>query len=98
MKLGAAVLLLLALQGCIVVPQTRAVYDPNCQMLTRQITLETTVVGGFQRCVGDGCVAMLVAAGAITATSVVVSGSIAVVGNVVFWFEKQAQCNRAQPS
>ena len=65
-------ILTLALSACVVVPQTREVYDPDCRILTRQMTLETAVVGGFQRCHGDGCLAMLTAAGAITAASAVV--------------------------
>ncbi len=89
-------LALAALSGCVVVPQTREVYDADCRILTRQMTLETAVVGGFQRCHGDGCLAMLTAAGAITAASAVVSGSIALAGNVVYWFERQGRCNRAR--
>jgi hypothetical protein len=37
-------------------------------------------------------VALLVAAGVVAAASAVVSGSIAVVGNVVYWIEQQGQC------
>lgn len=84
-----------ALAACIVVPQTREVYDPACRLLTRQMTLEAAYLGGFQRCSGEGCLALLSAAGAVTAVSAVVSGSIALVGNVVFWFERQGQCQRA---
>jgi truncated hemoglobin YjbI len=72
--------------------------DAQHRILTRQMTLETAVVGGFQRCHGDGCLAMLTAAGAITAASAVVSGSIALAGNVVYWFERQGRCNRAPVS
>jgi len=86
-----------ALAGCIVVPQTREVYDPECRLMTRQMTLEAAYVGGFQRCAGEGCLALLSAAGAVTAVSAVVSGSIALVGNVVYWFERQGQCLRAPP-
>jgi len=93
----AALALALALQGCVVVPQTRQVYDPECRMLTRQMTLETAVIGSFQSCAGDACVAMLAAAGAVTAASAVVSGSIALVGNIVYWFERQGQCQRPAP-
>jgi len=86
-----------ALAGCIVVPQIREVYDPECRLMTRQMTLEAAYVGGFQRCAGEGCLALLSAAGAVTAVSAVVSGSIALVGNVVYWFERQGQCLRAPP-
>jgi hypothetical protein len=82
----------LALQACVVVPQTREVYDPECRTFTRQMTLETAVVGGFHACAGEGCAALLVAAGAVTVASAVVSGSIALVGNVVYWFERQGRC------
>ena len=85
-----------ALQACIVVPQSRDVYDPDCKTATRQVTLETAYIGGFQRCAGDGCVAMLAAAGFVTAASVVVSGSIAVVGNAVYWLERQGRCARVR--
>ena len=84
--------LLLTLSGCIVVPQVREVYDPECRILTRQMTLEAAYLGSFQACAGEGCLAMLTAAGAVTAASAVVSGSIALVGNVVYWFERQGRC------
>ncbi|CAD5372340.1 exported hypothetical protein [Rubrivivax sp. A210] len=89
--LAAAAPALLA--ACVVVPQTRETYDAECRTMKKQMTLETAVVGGFQRCHGDGCLALLTAAGAVTAASAVVSGSIAIVGNVVYWFERQGRCN-----
>lgn len=92
-RLSAGLACAAALSACVVVPQTREVYDPECRTLTRQMTLETAVVGGFRGCAGDGCTALLVAAGAVTAASAVVSGSIALVGNIVYWFERQGRCN-----
>jgi hypothetical protein len=88
---------LAALAGCIVVPQTRETYDPECRVMRREMTLEMTRVGGFQSCSGDTCKALLVTTGAVTAASAVVSGSIALVGNVVYWFEKQGRCANAPP-
>jgi hypothetical protein len=89
LAVGAAATLL---QACIVVPQTRETYDPECRMLTRQVTLEAAVLGGFHSCHGRGCEVLLVSAGLVTAASAVVSGSIAVVGNAVYWFERQGKC------
>jgi hypothetical protein len=80
------------LSACIVVPQTRETYDPECRVLTRQVTLEAAVLGQFHSCQGRGCELVLVSAGVVTAASAVVSGSIALVGNVVYWFEKQGRC------
>ncbi|MDE2369705.1 MAG: hypothetical protein KGN16_12110 [Burkholderiales bacterium] len=82
------------LTGCIVVPQTREVYDPECKVATKEITLQTAVVGQLAGCRGDGCLAILTAAGIVTAASAVVSGSIAIVGNVAYWIERQGRCQR----
>ncbi len=90
----ALLLAALALGSCIVVPVSQTVYDPDCRTATRQVTLEAAYLGGFTRCAGDGCVAMLAAMGVVTAASVVVSGSIAIVGNVVYWLERQGRCQR----
>ncbi len=75
-----------------VVPRTDSVYDAGCQMQRRQMTLEVHQVGAFGGCSNDGCTALLVAAGVVAAASAVVSGSIAVVGNMVYWIERQGQC------
>lgn len=84
----------IVLTACIVVPQTHSVYDPECQIMTRQVTLEAAVVGGFTSCAGEGCAAMLATLGVVTAASVVVSGSIAIVANTVYWLERQGRCVR----
>ena len=95
--LGAAVLAAL-LSACVVVPVERQTYDPDCRIARREITLETAVIGGFGHCQGNDCAALLATMGLVTAASVVVSGSIAVVGNVLYWLEHQGRCagqNRA---
>ena len=58
------------------------------------MVLEMQQIGVFGGCVNDGCVALLVAVGAVAVASAVVSGSIVVAGNVVYWFEKQGQCTK----
>jgi hypothetical protein len=58
------------------------------------MVLELQQIGFFGGCVNEGCIALLVAAGAVTAASAVVSGSIVVAGNTVYWFEKQGQCGK----
>jgi hypothetical protein len=86
------VLLLCVLQGCVVLPRTTNVYDADCRINARQMDLEVTEIGGFASCRNEGCVAILVAAGAVTAATAVVSGSIVIAGNIVYWFEKQGRC------
>lgn len=83
-----------AIAGCVVVPQTQQVYDPACGVATKQITLEVAVLPGFHSCRGDGCVALMVTAGVVTVASAVISGSVAVIGNVLYWAERQTGCPR----
>lgn len=91
----AAFGLVLALQACIYLPRTTNVYDQQCQILARHMTLEVQQVGVFGHCANEGCVAALVGIGAVSAATAVVSGSIVVAGNIVYWFEKQGLCRRA---
>lgn len=95
--LTSALLLVVLLQGCVLVPRTIETYDPDCRMLRRQMTLEMVNIGVYQGCSQDACAAMLAATGLVTAASLVVSGSVAVVGNVVYWFENEKKCVRGAP-
>ena len=82
----------LLLEGCIYVPRTTAVYDQDCQIAAKHMTLEMAQIGQIGHCSGNRCAELLVAAGAVAAASAVVSGSIVVTGNIVYWFEKQGRC------
>jgi len=86
--------LTVALQACVFVPRTTEVYDFDCRVSSRQMELQPVQIGGFGRCRDRECAVILVAAGATAAASAIVSGSIVVVGNVVYWFEKQGRCQR----
>jgi hypothetical protein len=84
---------LLALSGCMVVPRTTATYEPECQVVTKHIELEIAQVGYFAGCRNNAeCSAILATAGFVAVASAVVSGSYAVVGNVVYWLERQGRC------
>ncbi|HEX3141856.1 MAG TPA: hypothetical protein VHQ87_17505 [Rhizobacter sp.] len=80
------------LSACVVVPRTDSVYDDECKLVRRQVVLEVRQIGAFGGCHNDGCVVLLVSYGVVAVASAVVSGSIAVVGNVVYWLERQGQC------
>lgn len=82
----------LLLCGCIVVPRSAEVYDPQCRTMVRQMVLDTAVLGTFGHCRNEGCAAMLAAMGVVTAASVVISGSVAVIGNIVYWAERRGAC------
>ncbi len=87
-----ATVFLPVLQACIVVPRTIEVYDANCNVMTKQMDLEPVQIAAIRGCSNSGCTAVLVAAGATAAASAVISGSIVIVGNVVYWLEKQGRC------
>lgn len=83
-----------SLGACVVVPRTVVGYDPECHVVARHMTLQAVQIASIAGCRDSGCGALLAAAGATAAASMVVSGSIAVVGNIVYWFEKQGNCAR----
>jgi hypothetical protein len=94
--LTSAVLLLALQAGCVFAPRTINVYDPDCQITSRQLILQAEQMPVMGHCRGEECGAMLVVFGAVSAATAVISGSIVVVGNVVYWFEKQNQCRRVE--
>jgi hypothetical protein len=83
---------LLLLGGCVYLPETTTRYNPDCRIYERKAIMQPHQIGTLMGCRDEGCVVLLVAAGAVTAASAVISGSVVVVGNVVYWLEKQAQC------
>jgi hypothetical protein len=83
------------LAACVVVPRTVLQYDPECRILARQMTLQPVQLASLGGCANSGCAALLGVVGVTAAASTVISGSIAVVGNVVYWLERRGQCARA---
>jgi hypothetical protein len=81
--------------GCVFYPKTVESYDPVCEIRTRQMLLKSEVIidgicaGSTQQQAAAGC---LVVALGMTAGSAVVSGSIVVAGNTVYWLEKRGKC------
>lgn len=95
-------LVLPGLAACVVVPVTRDVYDPDCRMMRREVALEAAMLGQFHSCAGQECSMLLATLGVVSAATLVVSGSLAIVGNIVYWLEHEANCRRrnapAQPA
>ena len=94
-RLGPACSLAL-LGGCVYLPETTTRYDPECGIYERTAVMQPHQVGNLMGCQDQACAVLLVAAGAVTAASAVISGSVVVVGNVVYWLEKQGQCQGPQ--
>ena len=82
----------LALPGCVAVPRTVEAYDPECRVAVRRVVLDEAQVGAIAGCANQGCVALIVGASVVTAASYIVSGTIAVVGNVAYEVERRMQC------
>jgi len=96
LRLAVVVAWLALLQACIYVPRTTQVFDPECQIVANHMVLEEVQVAAIQGCSNQGCVALVVGAGMVSAASAIISGTIVVTGNVAYWFERKAYC-RKQP-
>jgi hypothetical protein len=83
----------MALQGCMFRPEVVYVApEPGCTYRAREMVLKMDYARGGGCSGHHGCASYLVVVGAVSAASMVVSGSIVIVGNVVYWLEKQGKC------
>ena len=85
----------LLLAGC-VTTRVVHVYDQKCQVMTRKMELTFEKAQALDACSNHECVAQVIGGAFSLAASTVVSGSVALVGNVAFWMEKAANCRAAQ--
>ncbi|MCP8900569.1 hypothetical protein [Gilvimarinus xylanilyticus] len=85
-------LFLILLSGCVATPKTVHVYDPECDIHVRKATLEANQSTLIKNCTNETCVGELVGASVIGTGSVIISGSIVVVSNVVYWIEREQNC------
>lgn len=87
-----------ALSACVVVPEKVTSYDRSCNASRQKIelTIEQIEVFDAANCIVHSCTEEVISALAISTlavtTSAVVSGSIALVGNSVYWLENQEAC------
>lgn len=93
LKHSLLVLLLALLSGCVYLPRTTTTYNTECQTQQRQMRLEAQQLGTLMGCQGEACTGALIAFGAVSAATAIVSGSIVLVGNMVYWLEERGQCN-----
>ena len=89
---ATAILAAAMASACVVVPVSTVGYDPDCRLVTHHMELQTVQLGQINGCSGQGCEALVIAALGVTAASAIVSGSIAVIGNVAYWAERRAGC------
>ena len=94
------VVLLVAVSGCVYKPHKIAFYDEDCDVVSRKYVLtkeELHLLMQNDECQDAECITLLlgrslgiVFAGPISA---VISGSFVVVGNTLYWLEKQMKCD-----
>lgn len=88
----ALVLACMSLCSCIFLPQTTTRYDSDCGVVERHMSLQAYQIAAFGGCRNEGCVELLVVTGVVSAASLIVSGSVVVVGEAVYWLETKRQC------
>ncbi len=85
----------LLLCSCVILPRTTEVYNADCKYIAKQSELKPIYVTALGGCKDEQCAGVLVFAGAATAISAVISGSIVMVENIVYWLEKPEDCDEA---
>lgn len=94
----ALVLLSSTVCACVVAPKKVASYDARCMVSTQKIelTMEQMQIFGDVDCFSKSCTSELTGAlftsSVIATTSAIVSGSVALIGNTLYWMESQGKC------
>jgi hypothetical protein len=85
----------IALSGCVFFPRTTPSYTGECLVVENRLTLDSVPLElNASGCSGDDCLLVLLAVyGGVTAGSAVVSGSVVLIGNTMYWLEKKGRCN-----
>jgi hypothetical protein len=78
--------------ACVIVPVTIESFDPDCRVVTRHMELQAVQLQALNSCNGNGCQTYVLVGLGLTAASAIISGSIAITGNVVYWAEHRASC------
>lgn len=96
----------LIVTGCAVPKVVNNERDQQCNLVTREITIDFSDAGSQSaaqaignatgQCNQPACLVVIpLAALSIVVTSVVVSGSIAIAGNTLYWIEQQGKCDNS---
>ena len=106
MRVVSLLLIMFLMQSCIVLPKTVPRDDQECLLLTKSMTIDyytspdmideavdEMVHALASDCHEPECLLLFAPLVAISAGSLVVSGSIVVAGNTIHWIEKQGRCD-----
>jgi len=80
------------ISGCIYYPKRVEVYNSDCNIKTRKLTLGVIASNSVPNCSGGNAGACLAAIAAVGPVTAVVSGSIVVIGNTLYYMEKIGPC------
>lgn len=92
------ILLSSTIGACVVTPKKGGSYDEKCMVSTQKIVLTTEQMRTFDDidCLTRSCkedvTGALVVATLTATTSAIVSGSVALIGNTLYWLESQGEC------
>jgi hypothetical protein len=92
MKAFFTVALLILLTGCVYVPENAHQYDTKCNVMRKKKVLAREEAVPMANCSNEACALLMASYGLVTAASFVVSGSIVVISNTVYWLEKPSDC------
>jgi hypothetical protein len=93
MKKYLTLLCCLLITSCVYTPHLITVYDQECRIKMNHMELKSHEVISLNQCSNEECIAGVLGASVISAGSAIISGSIVVSANLVYWFEKQAKCH-----
>lgn len=97
-RLLASFLIGFIFTSCAFVPRVAENQNTQCELVTKKLTLELAAAdpGGV---VGINCstpecvIAPLAVAAAVSSATLIVSGSIVVIGNSIHWLEQEGKCD-----
>ncbi|MGB1109694.1 MAG: hypothetical protein ACPG4N_05030 [Gammaproteobacteria bacterium] len=93
--------LILMLTGCVFLPSvSRQQSSAGCELVTRELDLAVVEGGDVFRhtyevnagCVNEACLVVLAGLITVPVGSLIISGSVVLVGNTLHWFEVQGRC------
>lgn len=91
-KFATTSALTLLISGCIYYPKRVEVYNSDCTIKIRKLTLGVISSNSVPNCFGGNSAACLAAIAAVGPVTAVVSESIVVVGNTLYYMEKEGKC------
>ena len=92
-KIITIVIAVLSITGCIYTPRLITVYDDKCKIEVKHMVLDANHIQILSGCTDEDCIiGSILVAGVLSAGSAVISGSIVVTSNIVYWLEKPNQC------